>query len=156
MTLLTFGNHLKFGQDSCHTSKGRQIPSSTKRESTQSSMQTTWSLRRASNGSCVCRSVAVVGGRTKARRQFFPIICGLSIDNLPFVFGMHLSSNHIYIYIYIYIYILYTTVTLHLTLCLYSKSCFSLIHHSFSASLKTTCDANLRSFSSYTFFMLMH
>ena len=27
-----FGNPLKIGQDSCHTSKGRQIPSSTKRE----------------------------------------------------------------------------------------------------------------------------
>ena len=32
MTSLTFGNHLKFGQDSHHTSKGRQIPSSTKRK----------------------------------------------------------------------------------------------------------------------------
>ena len=31
-TSLTFGNHLKFGQDSLHTSKGRQIPSSTERE----------------------------------------------------------------------------------------------------------------------------
>ena len=31
-TSLTFGNHLKYGQDSLHTSKGRQIPSSTERE----------------------------------------------------------------------------------------------------------------------------
>ena len=49
MTSLTFGNHLKFGQDSCHTSKGRQLPSSTERESTQSSVQTTPLLRGASN-----------------------------------------------------------------------------------------------------------
>ena len=26
MTSLTFGNPLKFGQDSCHTSKGRYLP----------------------------------------------------------------------------------------------------------------------------------
>ena len=40
-TPLTFGNPLKFGLDSCHITKGRQISSSTKRESTQSPMWTT-------------------------------------------------------------------------------------------------------------------
>ena len=32
VTSLTFGNPLKFGQDSCHTTKGRHLPSSTERE----------------------------------------------------------------------------------------------------------------------------
>ena len=40
-TSLTFGDSLKFGQDSCHTAKSRPIPSSNERESTWSSTRTT-------------------------------------------------------------------------------------------------------------------
>ena len=71
-TSLTFGNHLKFGQDSCHTSEGRQIPSTIEREreSTRSSARTTPSSRRASNGPHACESIATVGGQTKARQWF--------------------------------------------------------------------------------------
>ena len=49
---------LKFGQDSCHTPKGKQIPSSTKRESTRSSARTTQLSRVASNGPYAHGSVA--------------------------------------------------------------------------------------------------
>ena len=62
---------LKFGQDSCHTSKGRQIPSSTERESTRSSVRiTAQSSIGASNGPDGCRSVAMADGRTKAPTIF--------------------------------------------------------------------------------------
>ena len=43
MTPFTFGNSLKFGPNSCHRTKGRQIPSSTERESTRSPTRTTLS-----------------------------------------------------------------------------------------------------------------
>ena len=53
-TSLTFGNPLKFGPDSCHNAKGRQIPSSTERESTQSLVRTTPSYREGPSNGAPC------------------------------------------------------------------------------------------------------
>ena len=93
-TSLTFVNHLKFGQDSCHTSKGRQVPSSIERESTRSTTQTTPSSRRASNGPHACESVATVGGRTKAQ-QWFSSCSRLWRQQ---GFGIHLLNSYQHIF----------------------------------------------------------
>ena len=68
---LIFGNHLKFDQDSYHTSKGRPTFLLRERERSRSSTQTTQLSRGASNGPRGSRSFTTVGGRTKA--QWFSI-----------------------------------------------------------------------------------
>ena len=71
-TSLTFDNHLKFGQDSCHTSNGRPtfFPRERERESTRSTVRTTPLSRGASNRPRVHRSVATAGDRMKAQLRF--------------------------------------------------------------------------------------
>ena len=68
-TPLTFSNLLKFGPDSCHNAKDRQIPSSTEREREHPNphaYHTIISKGALQRGPACTGAVATMGGRTRA------------------------------------------------------------------------------------------
>ena len=69
-TPLTIGNLLKFGPDSCHNAKDRQIPSSTEREREHPNphaYHTIISKGAFQRGPACVGAVATTSGRTRAR-----------------------------------------------------------------------------------------
>ena len=95
-TPLTFGNPLKFGPNSCHEIKGKQISSSIERESARSPKQTTQCtiiLRGA-----LQRGLARGGAITMAGGERGPTT---TVAVFPPRSDQGLAST-IYIYIYIY------------------------------------------------------
>ena len=71
-TLLTFGNPLKFGRDSCHNARGR--PTFLHRERALKALreqQAYISKGALQRGPALAGAVATVGGRTKVRWQRF-------------------------------------------------------------------------------------
>ena len=89
---LTFGNPLKFGQDSCHTTKGRQIPSSNERESTRSSAGNTLSVPTNQEGPSTGPAHAGALPRQVVERRpddgGFPIRSRPSVDRLAASLGI--------------------------------------------------------------------
>jgi len=95
-TPLTFGNPLKFGLDSCHEIKGKQIWSSIERESARNPTQTTQCtiiLREALQRGLACGGAVAMAGGERGPTTTVAVFPPRSDQGL---------ASTIYIYIYIY------------------------------------------------------